>query len=258
MKWILWTLIFLAFFTPIVYIGKGVDHLDIMKDRYKRALDAGVSSAARAISYNSEVSLDRMSNGFGNEEENTNNISVDRDKAIEWFYRVFYRNLGIEEDEAAQENLKLYIPMKAIAGFDRLMIADVHDNWIEEKEYRINYNGSWYYFTMSGQVRKETTGEWRRDIDFGIDPHQRKALVSKFIRDELNKFLNTHENTESDNYYFVNIATNEVDAAKAEAITGISFIVMAEGMPLPTLNPLKKEKFYAFALGGTEIYRDRE
>ncbi len=253
MKWILWILIFLAFFTPIIYIGKGVDHLDIMKDRYKRALDAGVSSAARAIPYSDEDSLEQTSMGFGDKEQNSNNIIIDKDIALEWFYRVFYRNLGIENDVEAQENIKRYIPMKAIAGFDKLMIADVHDNWTYEIEYEIEYKGTLYLFTMSDQVKKVATGEWGIDVDFGIEPEVREALINNFIRHKLNEFLSTRENAESNYNYAVNISPN--DSEMTENISGISFIVMVEGMPLATLNPYNKEKFYAFALGGTEIYR---
>jgi hypothetical protein len=255
MKWFFWTLIFLVFVTPIIFIGKGIDHLDIMKDRYKRALDAGASSAARAYIYDDRDSLEYAAIGFGSEMQHGDNILVDKDNALNWFYKVFFRNLGIEDDMATQENIKKYIPMKAIASFDRLMIANLHDQWIYEREYLIDYKGTKYYFTMSDQVREKNTNLWGRDIDFGISPIEREALVSEFIRKELNKFLEGRENYESNNTYSVNIAGYNSDE-ETENIGGISFIVMLEGMPLPTLNPWKVEKFYAFALGGTEISRN--
>lgn len=254
MKWFFWILIFLAFFTPIIFIGKGIDHLDIMKDRYKRALDAGASSAARALIYDDKDSLEYASMGFGVKLQHGNNIAIDKENALSWFYRVFYRNLGIEDDAVVQEKLKMHIPMKAVAGFDRLMIADLKDQWILEKEYLIDFKGAKYYFTMSDQVKKKDTNLWGRDVDFGISPAEREALVSRFIREELNRFLANRENQESKNTYNVRIADNNLDE-NTESICGISFIVMAEGIPLPTLNPWKSEKFYAFALGGTELSR---
>lgn len=254
MKWFFWTLIFLAFFTPIIFIGKGIDHLDIMKDRYKRALDAGASSAARALIYDDKDSLEHASIGFGTKIQNGNNISIDKENALNWFYRVFYRNLGIENDADAQLKIKRYIPMKAIAGFDRLMVADLSDQWILEKEYLIEFKGKKYYFTMSDQVREKNTNLWGRDVDFGISPSEREALISRFIRNELDLFLASRANYESKNNYHIRIADNNVDV-DSESICGISFIVMAEGMPLPTLNPWNSEKFYAYALGGTEISR---
>lgn len=254
MKWFYWTLIFIVFVTPIIFIGKGVDHLDIMKDRYKRALDAGVSSAARAYVYEGQQSLEQTGSGFGTSMQHSNNLVVDRDNALRWFYRVFYRNLGIEDDAQAQENIARYIPMKAIASFDRLMIADLNDQWTVEKYYDIDYKGVLYRFTLSDQVMNKATGIWKRDVDFGIPSADRETLVSNFIRDELNRFLMNRENAESRNAYYVNISSTDSDL-KTDNIKGISFIVMAEGLPLPTLNPWKIERFYAFALGGTEISR---
>lgn len=254
MKWFLWLLIFLAFFAPVLYIGKGIDHLDIMKERYKRALDAGVSSAARAFAYEGEDSLAQAGFGFGASLEHSNNIMVDKGNALDWFYRVFYRNLGIENNTAEQGAISRYIPMKAIAAFDRLLIADVNDSWVIEERYELEYKGKVYLFTLSDQVMDSSTGTWARDVDFGIAPEEREALVSGFIRRRLNEFLSARENAESSNRYYVNISSNGFDH-KTDNIRGISFIVMAEGLPLPSLNPGRPERFYAFALGGSEISR---
>jgi hypothetical protein len=254
MKWFFWTLVFLAFFVPIIFVGKGIDHLDIMKDRYKRALDAGVSSAARAVVYEGEQSIKQAGTGFGINNQHGNNILVSKDNALNWFYRVFYRNLDIEGNVLAQEAIKKYIPMKAIAGFDRLMIADIHDDWISEEYYEIEYLGIEYRFTLSDQVFNISNGTWGRDVDFGISPENRIALVNEFIRARLNEFISSRENKESNYRYYINISTSDYDN-KTENISGISFIVMAEGLPLPNLNPWKPEKFYAFAIGGTEISR---
>lgn len=255
MKWFFWTLVFLAFFIPIVFIGKGIDHLDIMKDRYKRALDAGASSAARALVYDDETSMEKASQGFGIDEKHGNNIAIDAEGALQWFYRVFYRNLGIEDDLETQQKLKHNIPIKAIVGFDRLMIADKNDDWIVEKEYLIELGGTEYYFTMSDQLREKSSNTWHRDVDIGISAEERETIISNFVKNELNQFLAQRENKESHYSYYVNIADRSKDL-KAESINGISFIVMTEGMPLPSLNPWKTEKFYAFALGGTEMSRD--
>lgn len=256
MKWFFWTLIFLAFFTPIIFIGKGIDHLDIMKDRYKRALDAGASAAARAVVYDDEISLKQAAMGFGNEDMHANNISINNDIALNWFYRVFFRNLGIEADITAQENLKQYIPMKAIVGYDKLMVADVNDHWIIEENYELGYKGTVYKFTLSNQVMKKSTGQWARDIDFGIQPEEREELINRFIRNKLNDFLAKRENDESNYDYYINIST-KYDDEMTENISGISFMVMVEGLPLPSLNPRRSEKFYAFSLGGTEIRRTK-
>ena len=226
-----------------------------MKDRYKRALDAGVSAAARAITYEDENSLEQVATGFGTDNQHANNIAINKEVALNWFYRVFYRNLGIQEDTVAQEMIKKYMPMKAIVGFDRLMIADVNDDWIFEENYEFKYQGTVYRFTLSDQVMNKTTGVWARDVDFGIRTEERIALINEFIRNSLNDFLYTRKNHESDMEYYVNIPAYDFDY-KMDAVSGINVIVMAEGLPLPSLNPWKPEKLYAFALGGTEISRE--
>lgn len=254
MKWFFWTLVFLAFFIPTVFIGKGIDHLDIMKDRYKRALDAGANAAVEYTTYEHAGNLRELGTGFGEQEQHTNKIVIDKAAALTWFYRVFYRNLKLENDTAAQSNLKKYIPLKAIVSFDKIMIADLNDNWLVDKYYDIEYNGTLYRFTLSERVLKLSMGVWGKDIDFNIPPGTRQALVSEFVRNELNQFLNNRANFESNNYYDVNIAVADIDV-KTDDVDGVNFIVMAEGLPLPTLNPWREGKFYAFGLGGSEITR---
>lgn len=254
MKWFYWVLIFLVFFTPILLIGKGIDHLDIMKDRYKRALDAGANAAVSSLEYSSASSLSNLGNGFGEELRHRNNIHLDRAAALDWFYRVFYRNLNIEKDKQAQDNLKRYIPLKALLSYDTLMIADAKDNWIVDIPYEIEYNGTLYRFTLSERMMNTSTGVWGNGVDFGISSSNREALLNAFIKRKLNHFLNNRENIESSLYYDVNIAVSDIDL-KTDDVDGINFIVLAEGLPLPSLNPWKQEQFYAFGLGGSEVTR---
>jgi hypothetical protein len=103
---------------------------------------------------------------------------------------------------------------------------------------------------------KKSTGNWARDIDYGIQPEEREELVNEFIRSRLNDFLSKRVIDESNIQYEVNISTTNYDDM-TDNISGISFIVMAEGLPLPSLNPRNPERFYAFALGGTEISREK-
>jgi len=254
MKWFFWVLIFLVFVTPIIFIGKGIDHLDIMKDRYKRALDAGANAAVAYVSYDNGENMVQIAAAFGEQAIHANNIVIDKDAALAWFYRVFYRNLRIENDYTAQERLKKYIPMKAIVAFDRLMIADLNDDWVFDEFYDIEHNGVKYRFTLSERVMRISTGVWGKDTDFGISPSMREALVSEFIRTNLTRFLNNRENFESNNYYDVNIAVSDIDF-KTDDVDGINFIVLSEGLPLPTLNPYKQGKYFAFSLGGSEATR---
>lgn len=235
-------------------IGKGIDHLDIMKERCKRALDAGANAAVNCVEYNASENLSKLGMGFGEQQYHRNNLLFDRDESLAWFYRVFYRNLNIEKNPTAQQNMKKHMPMKALLTFERLMIADVTDSWIVDKHYEMEYKGVLYRFTLSDRVFRVDTATWGRDVDFGISVEEREALVNEFIKSNLNNFLNRRENFESGYYYDVNIAVSDIDL-KTDDIDGINFIVLTEGLPLPALNPWQQSKYYAFGLGGSEITR---
>lgn len=256
MKPLFMGLILIFCFTMLNIGNMTIDNLDTTAERYKRALDAGAYAAAKFNSYATESYLLSNSSGFGTGIEHKNNLPLNPDESLQWFYRVFFRNIGAEKNVVMQDDLKKYMPMKAIVAFDRIMIADHKDNWILSKTYDIRYNGTMYRFTLSDQVMNIATGEWRTDTEFGISEETRKDLVNMFIRQEINNVINTRLFSGSNRYYDVNIALTDTNP-KIDGIKGVNFIVFAEGMPLPNYNPKSKEKLlYAYGIGGSEITRD--
>jgi hypothetical protein len=259
MKSFFWSLIFIFCTWSIFFIGKGVDNIDIMAERYKRALDAGANAAAGYKAYDTEEMLYDHGTGYGIGQEDSINVPVEREEAVKWFYRLFFRNLGIK-DAGKQNEIKGYIPMKALILFDRLMIADADDNWhtydpAGEKEYVIRYRGKNYKFTLSDQVYDIENNSWIRAGDIGLDAKGRKALVTGYIISELNSFLDNRANTESGSYYKIVFSLDDAADEKLRGIDGINFFILCEGMPIPSLNPFKKEKFFAYGVGGSEIKR---
>lgn len=254
MKWFFWSLILLFCILNLFTIGIGVDNLTLTTEMYKAALDAGADAAAKYRPYNTVEYLYGSSMGYGSGLESGSNIKVDKAGALQWFYKLFFRNLSIN-DEKLQEKLKSYLPMKALVCFDRLLIADVEDNWIYEKQYRITYRGKPYIFTLSDQVYDEAAGMWLTDEDIGLTAEQRKLLLVSYITDELNSFLDNRKNKESGRHYKLVFSINDIDDTKISGITGVNFIVFCEGLPLPSYNPFKKEFLYVYGLGGSEIVR---
>lgn len=253
------SMIFLFCAWSMFFIGKGVDNIDIMAERYKRALDAGANAAAKYRAYNSEDMLAGYGTGYGSGLEDSNNVPVDREEALKWFYRLFFRNLGIS-DINKQNELKRYIHMKALILYDRMMIADDCDNWHTydpsgEKEYIMEYKGKSYKFTLSDQVYDIERGIWVTDRDIGLNSYDRKAMVTQYIISELNSFLDKRPNKDSGNYYKIRFSLDDALDGKLSGINGINFLVFCEGLPLPSLNPFKKEWFYAYGIGGSEIIR---
>ncbi|MDD3705933.1 MAG: hypothetical protein PHC45_07720 [Clostridiaceae bacterium] len=239
------------------FIGKGIDNIDIMSGRYKRALDAGANAASAYRAYYSEEMLYDQGTGFGIGLENSNNVSIEREEAVKWFYRLFFRNIGAMDIDK-QNEIKRYIPMKAIILFDRLMIADADDNWSTydpsgEKEYIVQYRGKEYKFTLSDQVYDIENSLWVKAEDIGLDTKERKALVSEYIISELNSFLDNRANKESGSRYKIVFSIDDAADRKLSGINGVNFFILCEGVPISSLNPFKQEKFFAYSVGGSEV-----
>lgn len=259
MKWFFWSLIFIFCTWSLFFIGKGVDNIDIMAERYKRALDAGVNAASAYRAYNTEEMLYNQGSGYGAGLEDSSNVLFDREGSIKWFYRLFFRNLSINDTDK-QNELKQYMPLKAIILYDRLMIADAYDDWYSydpsgEKEYVIPYRGKDYKFTLSEQVYDIKNKMWVMAGDIGLESEDRKALVTQYIVSELNSFLDNRINRESGNYYKIAFSFDDAVDDKLSGINGVNFLVFCEGIPIPSLNPFQGEKFFAYGIGGSEIIR---
>lgn len=248
------TVLAIYFLTSALAMG-GIRRSATYKQEYRRALNAGTDAAAKATAYTNEDDLSNLSFGFGVGLENSQNIRVNKEEALKWFYRIFYSNLKIQDNEAIQQSIKKYIPMKCIIEFDRLSIADVNDNWVIEKPFVINYSGNEYLFTLSNQIQDQHTLEWKKDSDIGLSKEERQELIINLIKKEIESFLNNRENMESNTYYTINLGISDLDQMH-KTISGSNFIVFAEGIPLPSLNIFNpKEKLYAFSIGGSEIIR---
>lgn len=245
----------LIFFFGTYLTYSGVKNEAIYKQEYKRALDAGTDAATKFITYNNELELENLSYGFGSGELNTNNIHIDRDSSLEWFYKLFFRNLDLQDNELAKATLKEYIPMKALITYNNISIADNNDNWILDKDFIIDYNNNQYLFTLSNQIFDINNNTWILDSDIGLNTEERQELVTNFIITSMEEFINSRSNMNSGNYYKFNIGLNYADE-RIRTIEGSSLIVLSEGLPMPSLNWFSpKEKFYAFSIGGSEVSR---
>ena len=253
MKSLFWSLIFLFCTLTLFFIGKGVDNIEIMSERYKHALDAATYAAASYKAYDNEEIIENKSVGFGNGPENSKNIIIDKEESLIWFYRIFFKNLSISNLEK-QELLKKYIPLKAVIAYDRLFMADENDNWVYNKEYLINYRGKEYKFTLSDQIYDISNNCWIESSEIFLSEEEKDVLLTDFIRSQMNSFLNNGSNKNSGNNYEIRFNTNSTDE-KLSGIKGINFIVFCEGLPLPSYNPFKKKVFYAYSIGGGELFR---
>lgn len=250
----IWCIIAVMLMTNLTFIDYGGKQASTLQDKYKKAVDAGTDAAAKHITYTTAEQIEGLGYGFGEGLQHTNNVAMAKHESLQWFYEVFFGNIGCSKDILTQANLKRYIPMKAIVGFDRIFIADTNDNWVVEKEYIIDFSGVSRKFTLSDQVFYN--GQWKKDVEWGIPESTRIKLVNEFISTTLNEFINTHKTNTNDTYN-LKVGTDSNDY-KFSLIEGTNFIVFIEGMPLPTFNLDKgNSKFYSFSMGGAELKRKK-
>lgn len=256
MKNALIIMISIFLFSSSMFTLSGIKMQAVYKQEYKRAVDAGVDAAVKYATYIDNGSLDDLSSGFGSGESNKNNIPLDKNKSLEWFYRVFYRSLGIQDNEASQNMLKKYIPMKAFITFDNISIADNKDNWVLDKDFELFYNGKKYRFTLSDQIYDIGAGKWVTDEEIGLTRLKRQEMVSGFIQSEISEYLGNAENIESDVIYSFRLGLTE-SGESFKTVSGSNMIVVTEGSPFNSLNWFDSEKkSYAVSIGGSEITRE--
>lgn len=255
MKYALTLAIGMLMFFSISLGFNGIRETATLKQRYKDAIDAGTDAASKYTTYLNEENLYGLSNGFGEGYKDSLNIQLDKENSLKWFYRVFFRNMGIDENTDLADQVKKYIPVKALIGFDRIYIANEDDVWIKEEPFNIEYNGQEYLFTLSNQIKDLTTDTWLQINDIGLSQVSKDTLLNQFIKDIIEDAANDRANKESDLYYTINIGMNENDP-KFTTIQGVSFVVLVEGLPIPSMNLFNpSEKFYAFSIGGSQITR---
>lgn len=254
MKKIIMATVIILYFTITCLAAGAIRKTSAYKIEFKRALDAATDAAVNRRIYEHSGSLEGLSFGYGIGYENKGNIPVYKADALKWFYRILFKNIGIEHDTAAQDRLKGYIPMKCLILFDRLEIADANDAWIVEKQYIIERGGTAYLFTLTDDVQNMSNGSWLKASALGISEAERKRLVTNLITKEVNKFL--YEHSSKGTYFEINIGADGSDLMHS-SINGINFIVFIDKMPLQGMNFFNpKETFTVFSIGGSELYRD--
>ncbi|HNU80962.1 MAG TPA: hypothetical protein PKG58_09460 [Bacillota bacterium] len=65
--------------------------------------------------------------------------------------------------------------------------------------------------------------------------------------------MDNRGNKESGSHYKIVFSLDDASDSKLSGINGINFFILCEGIPIPSLNPFKQEKFFAYSVGGSEI-----
>ena len=241
-------LIFTYCFTSLSAIRLQSDYAQSYKMSLDTAVDAGVSH----ITYDTSTDIDDISFGFGIGFEDSNNIPLDRDECLQWFYRIFFRNLNVQDNIESQQVLKESIPMKCVINFSSMSIADENDIWVVDDEpFIITYNSRNYLLTLSEQVQNVESGEWTSIYDIGMT----KEIYKKYIIDIISSNINNVLANVKSGYHQINIAIND-DNLKLNSVNGSTMIVFSEGIELGIFNPFNiGDELYAISIGGSEVLR---
>ena len=247
MRLFIWGAVLILGINMLLYGDMAINNLDTAKIKYKRALDSATYAAAKYRAYDSEAYMENIADGF------SGNIMINKEQALEWFYRVFFRSIDMQDDEYMMAEMKKYIILKAVIAYDRMYIADKDDRWVEMK-YEIEYSGKKYIFTLSDRVYDVGLGVWHNTEDLGIDKEERCEIITKYIKDNINNILNLREYEKNKGYYYVDFGI--VDSDVNSQINGINFIAFVEGMPMPAFGIKGQNKLYAVSFSGAEIRRE--
>ncbi len=246
MRIFVWITVVIIGFNMLIYGDVAINNLDTQKMRYKRALDSATYAAARYRYYNTEEYVENISDG------QNENIKINKEQAIKWFYKIFFRNIGVEEESFIGEELKTYIILKALISYDALYIADSKENWTKVN-YDIEYKGKIYRFTLKDRIHDIDSGAFRSIAEIGLTSEKRKELVTNHIKEQINNFLNLREQEKNSGNYYVDFGLSDID--KNTELNGINFVAFVEGMPIPAFNLNQKNKLYAVSFSGAEVRR---
>lgn len=238
MKNIILITITLICITIISYLESINNINNNIEERYKRALDVACYSAMRASIYKSDNLYD-LSNGL------SDSINIDKEKALEWFYKVLFKNLNIE-DNKLKNNLKKYIPIKCILGYEKMYLANKEDKWISIP-YIFKYNNSIYKLTLDCKVYKKYKDKYIETNDI---KNSYKYLIN-IIKSNINNIMDNETNSLNIKY---NIKFGVDKEDENMCIKGISFIAFVDNMPISKYDFGKK--FYAVSFAGSEILRN--
>lgn len=232
--------------------------------QYENSLNNAVDDAIDAM-----VELDARSE-----------IKINRDDAVETFFHSLFINLGMSNSSAAQEQLRLYIPVILITEQDgyyiyhsTLLNDDAGEGyrweWTEKRPYSAEIDGNIYRFTMSGMLTyyDRATGKiiegYRSDLAEIFPANetlsnaetfeaQRRFCIIDSIREDLKTFVNAH-NIIADRYgiTYQFLLPYIDDEEWYRTVDDVSFLAVFQGYPYYSGAELGRFNKYAF--GGARI-----
>lgn len=273
----------LVIFLPVRINSEAIQGASILKYSYDEILTNATDDATmqliKTVSNNSIETL-----GEGNK-INYQTMELNLDQGLDRFYRTLFMNLNIEDDYARQQEIKVNIPIKIVAGYDGYYVDSwsmdgKEEKWSDKKLYSTidNANNLAIRFTLDDNV-------YVKNISTGEEFQGKRANISSryptsCLADEstFNKvksqIINQHIQQDLEYYTYEVNAVAKRNGWKLEfntpywgdrSITGISFIAFFQGNVMKgtvnynnygysTTKVVKENDVYGYTNSGVKLY----
>lgn len=211
------------------------------------------------------------------------NYKVNKEEALQAFYKTLFINLGVEDDETIQEAVKRYIPAIVVIGYDGFWIhteekmKDGQDEniiravWKEKKPYVFadskgnslsftldDYvyaydagSGTWYEGPRE-VVNQEVSGRIELLNDEELFEQVRRTTIVKSIQNDLAHYINAHNQYSRLLGISYTFSLPEIDQEEwNNTIDDVGFMAFIQGLPVG------EKEYNRYALGGGRLIKKK-
>lgn len=241
------------------------DHIQTMvkkQKEYNQALDASVQDAVFNL-----VEMD-----------SAQKVQLNKDEAVQRFFKSLYSNFGILQDVYKQEQLKIYVPVILITDEDGYYIYYSHfeekdgspvlyQNWTEKKAYSYEDERYVYALTLGNFIRiydKQSNEVYEGDYhdlaammpgstilaSEAVFEECRRTYVVESIVNDMNYYINEHNRIARFYGVTYNFALPSIQQEDwYRTIDDISFMVVFQGYPYGS----SRDYYNRYEIGGARI-----
>lgn len=206
--------------------------------------------------------------------DSANNIVVNRESAVEHFYKSLYANLGILDSSLKKELISVYIPIIVITDIDGFYIqykviedGEVKNVWSNKIPYSIEKNGIIYSFFLGdkkGYIRIFEQGEWKEgewkellsDDKLEIFQHfenNRRQVIIDILQSTMQLYINEHNKIASEFGISYEFRLPEIENDDwIRTVDDISMVSFFQGYPYGTSRTMVYNRY---TVSGARIYK---
>ncbi len=246
---IVFTIIFLSLYTVLTIKADAVCSITELNTSYNKKLDSAAFDAATGL-----VEYDA-----------TNKLSINKEEALNQFFKSLYANFGVSSDQDVQDKLRMYIPVIVITDIDGFYINYMEKVkldgysynkriWTEKIPYTTQVDSHVYQFSL-GEMSEyvhifdsdaNTYYEgYRKDIEkqhsvpyLGDEfDNLRRTAITDTIQSKMEYYINFHNeiaNQSGMTYSFY--LPSEEDNPWIRTVDDVSFLFLFQGYPYDTIS----------------------